>query len=406
MMILRVIIAMIIAVGVGKLFSRFKMPAILGWLVTGMIIGPFGFKIMNTELLSLTSYKTLISILECVVGIMIGSELVIRNLKKSGKDIVVTTLFQSMGTFLVVTGCFLVVFHFMNIPGYLAVVFGAIALATAPAPALSIIQEFDTKGPVTDALVPMAALDDIVGMIVFFTVISIVGSSDASRSLVSTLLLMIGLPAVIGISIGSVWGFIMNNIKSNIQLTIVLVSGLLLTSAVGLYVNSVILQEPMVNFMLLGMAFSAAFVNILTPENMERVLNIAKPMIGFSIILVILNLGAPLNYTLIFGAGALTFVYISSRMFGKYFGARLGAKVCKMPTTVQKYLGLTLLPHSGVSLVFTGIAVAALMPTAPELALILQGTIAAAAIINEVIAVLVSKKAFEWAGEINNNTVN
>lgn len=406
MMILRVIVAMIIAVGVGKLFSRFKMPAILGWLVTGMIIGPFGFKIMNNELLSLTSYKTLISILECVVGIMIGSELVIRNLKKSGKDIVVTTLFQSLGTFLVVTGCFFVVFHFMNIPGYLAVVFGAIALATAPAPALSIIQEFDTKGPVTDALVPMAALDDIVGMIVFFTVISIVGSSDASRSLVSTLLLMIGLPAVIGISIGSVWGFIMNHIKSNIQLTVVLVSGLLLTSVVGLYVNTVIIKEPMVNFMLLGMAFSAAFVNILTPENMERVLNIAKPMIGFSIILVILNLGAPLNYTLIFGAGALTFVYISSRMFGKYFGARLGAKVCKMPTTVQKYLGLTLLPHSGVSLVFTGIAVAALMPTAPELALILQGTIAAAAIINEVIAVLVSKKAFEWAGEINNNTVN
>ena len=116
-------------------------------------------------------------------------------------------------------------------------------------------------------------------------------------------------------------------------------------------------------------------------------------------IIVILNLGAPFDYHLILGAGAFTAVYILSRAAGKYFGAYFGASITKSPETVKKYLGLTLLPHSGVSLVFTGIAVSVLSGPAPECAEIIQGTIAAAAVINEVIAVIVAKKGFEWAGE-------
>lgn len=112
-----------------------------------------------------------------------------------------------------------------------------------------------------------------------------------------------------------------------------------------------------------------------------------------------LMLGAPLNYHLILGAGLYTFLYIGSRGLGKYFGARLGAKATKMPKSVQKYLGLTLLPHSGVSLVFTGIACTSLA-SKPELAGIVQGTIAAAAVINEIIAVIAAKKGFQYAGEI------
>ena len=93
------------------------------------------------------------------------------------------------------------------------------------------------------------------------------------------------------------------------------------------------------------------------------------------------------------------FVYIAARGLGKYFGARLGASAMKMAPPVRKYLGLTLLPHSGVSLVFTGIACTSLAAR-PELAQIVQGTIAAAAVINEIIAVIAAKKGFELAGEI------
>lgn len=89
-----------------------------------------------------------------------------------------------------------------------------------------------------------------------------------------------------------------------------------------------------------------------------------------------------------------------SRAAGKYFGAYFGARATGAPKTVQKFLGLTLLPHSGVSLVFTGIAVSVLKDAAPDCAAIIQGTIAAAAVINEIIAVIAAKKGFEWAGEM------
>ena len=117
-------------------------------------------------------------------------------------------------------------------------------------------------------------------------------------------------------------------------------------------------------------------------------------------VVVILNLGAPLDYHLIFGAGLFTAIYIIARALGKYFGAYFGASITHCPETVKKYLGLTLLPHSGVSLVFTGIAVSTLSGPAPECAQIIQGTIAAAAVINELIAVVIAKKGFEWAGEM------
>lgn len=153
--------------------------------------------------------------------------------------------------------------------------------------------------------------------------------------------------------------------------------------------------------MLMGMAFSAAFSNLVTEERLEQIVREFNPFLSGSMVIVILNLGAPLDYHAILGAGLFTFIYILSRALGKYYGARLGAKATSLPDTVQKYLGFTLLPHSGVSLVFTGIAVSVLSAPAPECARIIQGTIAAAAVINEVIAVITAKKGFEWAGEFH-----
>lgn len=135
-------------------------------------------------------------------------------------------------------------------------------------------------------------------------------------------------------------------------------------------------------------------------KRLEYIMNAFNPILGLAIIIVILNLGSPLDYHLILGAGIFTVIYIVARTLGKYFGAYFGASVTKSPKTVKKYLGLTLLPHSGVSLVFTGIAVSVLMGPAPESAKLIQGTIAAAAVINEVIAVIFAKKGFEWAGEL------
>lgn len=106
-----------------------------------------------------------------------------------------------------------------------------------------------------------------------------------------------------------------------------------------------------------------------------------------------------MDYHLILGAGLYTIIYILARAFGKYFGAMAGARITHMPDTVRKYLGLTLLPHSGVSLVFTGI-ICTTLSSSPQLVQLVQGTIAAAAVINEFIAVIAAKKGFELAKEI------
>ncbi|WP_346891831.1 cation:proton antiporter [Clostridium sp. UBA3887] len=402
LLILRILVAIAIAFIVGKLVSKIKLPAILGWLLTGMILGPHAFGVVNDAVLNAHWYEPIMHILECVVGLLIGTELVWKKIKKSGKQIIITTLTQSLGTFFVVSLVFGVVFYFVGFPIYLAFIFGGIALATAPAPALSIVREFKTDGPVTKTLIPMAALDDMVGVIVFFSTISIISANLSEQKLPAyMILLVVLLPIIIGIVVGLLAGVVLKRERST-KVTVLLLSATILISAgVGFIFNDLVLPKPVLNFMLIGMAFSATFSNMISEERLERIMNSFNPILGISMIVVILNLGTPLDYHLILGAGLFTAIYIISRAVGKSGGALFGAVITDSPETVKKYLGLTLLPHSGVSLVFTGIAVSVLSGPAPEYAKVIQGTIAAAAVINEVIAVIASKKAFEWAGEFN-----
>lgn len=398
--IIRIIIAAAAAFLIGKLVSRLKLPSILGWLLAGMLLGPHALKLIDTEILDAVWYQTIIHILECAVGLMIGTELVWSQIKKSGKAIIITTLTQSLGTFLLVSAVFAVVFRISGISMYLAFVFGGIALATAPAPALSIVKEFRTEGPVTKTLIPMAALDDMVGVIVFFTTITIVAGNISEQKLpVYMIAVVVLLPLAIGAAVGIPAGFLLKKERSRGMTLAILIIMILVTAVLGFLCNTYLVPKPVLNFMLMGMAFSAAFSNIVSPDRLTQILDVFNPILGISMILVILNLGAPLDYHLITGAGLFTAVYILSRACGKYFGAWTGAKLMKSPDTVRRYLGLTLLPHSGVSLVFTGIAVSVLSSAAPQNAQIIQGTIAAAAVINEVIAVIAAKKGFEWAGE-------
>ena len=367
-----------------------------------MIVGPNAINLMNNNILHAEWYHMLMNVLECSVGLMIGTELVWSQLKKSGKSIMTITLTQSIGTFILVSIVFGIIFKFMGIPVYLAFIFGGIALATAPAPALSIVKEFKTDGPVTKTLIPLAALDDMVGVVVFFTTITIIAGHASGQKLPAYMIIVVLLlPFIIGVITGIPTGFLLKKVKSKQSILIVLIGMILVTAALGIFINTQVLPKPILNFMLIGMAFSAAFSNIVKHEKLEEIMAEFNPILMVCMIFVILNLGAPLDYRLIMGAGLFTAVYIISRAAGKYLGAAFGGKITNSPATIKKYLGLTLLPHSGVSLVFTGIAVNVLTKFDPGNVSIIQGTIAAAAVINEVIAVIIAKKAFEWAGEFN-----
>lgn len=200
----------------GKLVSKLKLPSILGWLIAGIVFGPYLAQVVTPDIMNSTWYKVMIKVLECFAGVMIGREIIFKKIAKSGKQIVGITFIQSIGTFLFVSAVFSIVFLLADMPVYPAFIFGGIALATAPAPALSIVNEYHTDGPVTQTLIPLAAIDDVIGVAVFFTVISIIGGTHGSSGTSPvTVIGMVLFPFVIGIVFGFLASVLMKKAKSN-----------------------------------------------------------------------------------------------------------------------------------------------------------------------------------------------
>ena len=242
--------------------TKLKMPAILGWLIAGMVLGPNAVELMPQAVMDASWYKIIITWMQCAFGLMLGTELIWKKIKSYGKAMLVTTLAQSLGTFAVVSLMFAVVFSCTGVPLYLAVVFGGIALATAPAPALSIVQEFRTKGPVTDTLLPMAVLDDIVGITVFFTVNSFVAKAVSGGAVPLYMIpVMILLPVLIGIVTGIPVGAYLKRKPGKAKTLWALLAGITITVLIGLFFNTKVLSNITLNYMLMGVAFSAAFSN-------------------------------------------------------------------------------------------------------------------------------------------------
>lgn len=399
--ILKVVACVVVALLVGKLMAKVKMPAILGWLITGMALGPYALGLISQGTLDSLWFTTTNHVCEVTIGLMIGSELVWRQLKKSGKQIIIITLAESFGTFIVVTAVFAAVFAFSGIPFYIAPILGAISLATAPAPSLSIINEYHADGPVTRTLIPLAVLDDVVGMVVFFSVMGVVASMFSSAHVPGFAIpLILIAPVFIGAVLGYLLSFLLRRNMGVPATTAITCLCILAVSAVGIYINQALLPKPVLNMMLMGVSFFTVVANCLSEERLELLSKCMEKIVGVAMVIMILNLAAPLDYHLIVGAGLFTFVYIVSRMAGKIGGSFAGAVMSHAPGTVRKYLGLTLLPHSGVSLLFTGIAFNLVSKFDPANAVVIQSTIAAAAVINEIIAVFVARYGFKKAGEL------
>ena len=400
--ILRLFGVLCIAFVVGKLVSKIKLPAILGWLLTGIAFGPYLAQVITFEITDAVWYKIFVKVFECFAGVMIGREIIFKKIAKSGKQIIGITAIQALGTFAFVSLAFAITFLIAKIPVYLAFVFGGIALATAPAPALSIVNEYRTNGPVTKTLIPLAAIDDVIGVIVFITTISVIGAVKGGQS--TSVLLTIGtivFPFVIGVAFGVAVGFILRKIKNAVGCLAVFLAGLLCCVATGIVIDYFVFHAFSLNYLLIGMAYASAVANLIDEQKLEDMMKKYSPVLNISLVIVIVNLGLPLDYRLIAGAGIFTVIYIVSRAIGKIGFSFIGGKITKAEPAVTKWLGFTLLPHSGVSLVFTGIAVNTFMTIDQSLATIISGTIVAAAIINEIIAVILAKVAFKKAGELD-----
>ena len=161
------------------------------------------------------------------------------------------------------------------------------------------MREFKTKGPVTSTLIPMAALDDIVGCIVFFSTIAIVTGNLSAGDLPAYMIAMVVLlPLVIGVITGLLAGLVLKKERGTAAALALLILTILIASGVGFLGNS-LLPRPVLNFMLIGMAFSATFSNMISEKRLEQIMKSFNPILGVAMIIVILNLGAPLDYHLI-----------------------------------------------------------------------------------------------------------
>ena len=388
---LRLLIVVVLGFLFGKLASKLKMPAVLGFLIAGMALGPNAANLLTQEILDAPAYERLISVLECGMGLMLGTEMVWKRMRRYGKQVLTITLTESLGTFLVVSAASCAIFYLTGVPVFLGLVFGGIALATAPAPALSIVTECHTDGVVTRTLSPLAVLDDVAAITVFLGVMSVVLKQTSGSNVPGYLILLVGLP---------VSALLRKSQNPKINSVIALL-GVLTAAGITLAANTYLMPFPILNFMLTGMVYSAVFANRIPEEQLNGMMSRCTPIIGGCFTLIILNLGAPLDYHLILDAGLFTAIYIVTRAVGKIGGAAIGAHLSHAPLTVRKYLGLTLMPHSGVSLVLTGIAISSLTGAFSQYGYIVRGTIAAAAVINEVIAVFWARKGFQLAGELN-----
>ena len=215
--ILKVFALICTAVICGKISAKLKLPAILGWLVAGIVFGPYLAGVVTFDITDDVWYKIAIKFFEAIAGVMIGREIIFKKLAASGKQIIGITVIQSIGTFLFVSLVFSVVLAVSGLPVYLAFIFGGIALATAPAPALSIVNEYNTRGSVTNTLIPLAAIDDVIGVIVFFTVISILeGASGGAHASAIPVIGMIVSPFLIGIISGIISSWLINRFKQRL----------------------------------------------------------------------------------------------------------------------------------------------------------------------------------------------
>ena len=268
---IRLLAVVALAFAAGKLAAKCRMPAVLGFLIAGMLLGPNAANLLTQNILDNAAYKMLISLMECCMGLMLGSEMVWRKIRQYGKQIIVITFAQSLMTFLVVSLAFGAIFYVAGIPLFLALIFGGIALATAPAPALSIVSEYHTDGPVTRTLIPLAVIDDVIAICVFLNVLGIVMHKTAAESIPGyTILLVVIFPVLIGIFTGCLAAQALKRVSSAKLRSGIVFFGVLLSAALTKLANLYLMPVPLLNFMLMGMVYSAVFFQSSGRKNAER----------------------------------------------------------------------------------------------------------------------------------------
>lgn len=404
---LSVSIALLAGLLMTRVFKPFKLPAVTAYLISGVLIGPYCIGALGIDGLGFNSMESVshLGIVSQValgfIAFSIGSEFRLEDLKKIGKQAFVIGIFQALVATILVDLALLVVHVAMpdklSLPQLLTL--GAIATATAPAVTLMVVRQFKAKGPLTSLLLPIVALDDAVGLIVFAVCFGI------SKTLVSGTVDMISIivnpliEIVFSLILGAVMGWILTQIEklfnsntNRLNMTIALVALAAAISSLKFEIGSVHIGF---SSLLVCMMLGTVFCNIcpLSEDLMKASDKWTSPL--FALFFVISGAELELDVFADVAIVGIGLVYIIFRCLGKYFGAFASAKATKCEPNICKYLGITLFPQAGVALGMCATA----MQLGAEGKLIRNITLFAI-LVYEIFGPLLTKWALTQAGDI------
>ncbi len=405
-----ILLSLSIALLAGLLLSRLAkkvgLPAVTAYLVSGVLIGPFVLGALGINGIGITSdqLKGFGIISDLALGFIafsMGNEFRVAQLKKIGKQATIIGIFQAIFTTIIVD-LVLIGLHLL-MPDKLSlsatIVLGAVATATAPAATLMVVKQYKAKGPVTDMLLPVVAIDDAVGLVVFAISFGVAKSLSTGAVDILSVILEPVLEVVLSLALGFVMGLLFTLCEryfhSRSKRMAVSVTFIMMTVAISSLKFNIGGIHIGFSSLLACMMLGTVFCNIcdVSEELMDRADRWTTPIL----ILFFVISGAELELSVFADVAVVIvgIVYILSRSLGKYFGAGISSKATKCAPNIVKYLGITLLPQAGVAL---GMAIKA-TELGPDGAIVRNITLFAV-LVYEIVGPFLTKIALTKAGDI------
>lgn len=405
----------------GHVIKRLRLPSIVGFMIVGVILGPSVLNIIDESLEKQLSFMPQIAL--GLVALSIGMELRVTWLRKQGSGIVLTVLGEGLGAFIVVFVLIYAVGTAFGTPDgitttsqyiALALLFGVLATATAPAGTAAIIREYKARGSLTQTLYAVVGFDDALAVMLYGFGAAVAQSllangSAISSSIMSGLLGAAGeviLSLVVGAAVGVLFCMLARGLKRLPDMLAIIVGFVLVVNGLCAVLHT--------SFILTNMAFGFIVTNTQPHDLLQRIRDDLGLILPLFFIFLFGLAGANLHIAALPHLGLLGLVYILARSAGKIFGARLGTTAGGLEEKVKKYLGLGLLSQAGVAI---GLALLAnqqlrgvggqittstgeTMTSGDLIGSVLITTITATSIIFEIIGPILAKYALTKAGEI------
>lgn len=387
---------------IGLFSRRLRLPSIIGYMFLGVILGSSGFHIFTEETLGRLSFISEITL--AFVAFIIGSELDLFSLKRMGWGIVTIVFAESFLAFFIVTSAIYALTR--DLP--MALVFGAMAPASAPAGTVQVIQENKAQGSLTKALYAVVGFDDGIAIIIFGFAAALsknllLGEASGTGGSILPSLIQPLIEIILSIVVGGVIGLVFSRLAGMLSQerdSIILVFGFVfIATGLSLALHlSLIFTNMVVGFV---------FVNTRRKVLVLNVLRRAQMSMPFLFILFFCLAGAHMKLSKLPSLGFVGLLYIISRTTGKIVGARLGGVVGRVEKKIKKYLGMGILSQAGVAIGLSLIVKHEFAkigtPHADAIGTSVLTSITATCIFFEIIGPILTKIALKKAGEIKSS---